>query len=261
MTSPTPGSEPAAEGIRRERLPRVRQVIAQRMRHSLQSTAQLTTVVEADVTDVLLLRDRIRPAVADRHGIKLSILPFVLLAVAEALKKYPIVNAFVDTEAKQIEFHDAQHLAVAVDTDRGLMAPVIFDAGQLGLTDLAVRVDEMARRARAGQLGGDELNGGTFTVSNTGSRGALFDTPIVNPPQSAILGTGAVVRQVRPRPDPSGAEQFEVRSIMYLALSYDHQIIDGADAARFLAHVRGRLEQADFAVDLSSTPEFPSRQI
>jgi 2-oxoglutarate dehydrogenase E2 component (dihydrolipoamide succinyltransferase) len=226
-------------------MPRTRRIIAQRMVQSLQSSAQLTTVVEVDVTALVRLRDRVKDDFLARAGVKLSYLPFLVAAAVEALQAYPIVNASLDPEATFIEYHRSQHVGIAVDTERGLLVPVIRDAGTLSPAELAVRIDDLATRARANKLTADDISGGTFTVTNTGSRGALFDTPIVNPPQSAIRGTGAVVRRAVPVTDAAGTERFEARSMLYLALSYDHRIIDGADAARFLGHMKHHLEEGD----------------
>jgi 2-oxoglutarate dehydrogenase E2 component (dihydrolipoamide succinyltransferase) len=242
----TVAEETGADGdSHRVRMSRTRRIIARRMVESLQSSAQLTTVVEVDVTALVRLRQEVKDDFLARVGVKLSYLPFLAVAAMQALRAYPIVNASLDPDEAFIEYHDAQHLGVAVDTERGLLVPVVHDAGALPLAELAVRIDDLAARARANRLTADEVGGGTFTITNTGSRGALFDTPIVNPPQSAILGTGAVVRRAVPVIDPDRTERFEARSLVYLALSYDHRIIDGADAARFLGHMRHQLEDGD----------------
>jgi 2-oxoglutarate dehydrogenase E2 component (dihydrolipoamide succinyltransferase) len=229
---------------------RPRQVIAQRMVESLQTSAQLTTVVEVDVTAIARLRDRAKRDFEAREGVKLSFLPFFALAAVEALKVHPMVNAVIDTANAQVTYHDAEHLGVAVDTERGLMVPVIHSAGDLNLGGLARKIADIANRTRSGQVSPDELSGGTFTLTNTGSRGALFDTPIINQPQVAILGTGTVVKRPVVVEDPALGEVIAVRSMVYLALTYDHRLIDGADAARFLTTVKERLEEGSFEAEL-----------
>jgi len=233
-----------------ERISRLRQVIAQRMVESLQTSAQLTTVAEADVTGIARLRERAKADFEAREGVRLSFLPFFALATVEALKIHPKLNAVLDTQAGQVTYHDAEHLGVAVDTDRGLLVPVIRNAGDLNIGGLARKIADLAQRTRNGQVSPDELAGGTFTLTNTGSRGALFDTPIINQPQVAILGTGTVVKRPVVVEDPTLGEVIAVRSMVYLALTYDHRLIDGADAARFLATVRNRLEEGAFEAEL-----------
>ena len=224
----------------------MRQVIATRMVESLQVSAQLTTVVEVDVTRIARLRDVAKADFERREGVKLSFLPFFAVAAIEALKVHPNVNASVDMEAKTVTYHDAEHLGIAVDTDRGLLVPVIHDAGDLNLAGLARKIADVAERTRSNKITPDELGGGTFTLTNTGSRGALFDTPIINQPQVAILGTGAVVKRPVVVSDENIGETIAVRSMVYLALSYDHRIVDGADAARFLTTMKQRLETGAF---------------
>jgi pyruvate dehydrogenase E2 component (dihydrolipoamide acetyltransferase) len=231
-----------------QRMSRPRQVIAQRMVESLHVSAQLTTVVEADVTAIARLRDQARQDFEAREGVKLSFLPFFALAAVEALKVHPKLNAVID--ADQVTYHDAEHLGVAVDTERGLMVPVIHNAGDLNIGGLARKISDLASRTRSSQVGPDELAGGTFTLTNTGSRGALFDTPIINQPQVAILGTGTVVKRPVVVTDPALGEVIAVRSMVYLALTYDHRLVDGADAARFLATVKSRLEEGAFEAEL-----------
>ena len=233
-----------------ERMSRARQLIARRMVESLQTSAQLTTVVEADVTLISRLRDRAKADFEAREGVKLSFLPFFALATVEALKIHPKLNAVIDTEAGQVTYHDAEHLGIAVDTERGLMVPVIQNAGDLNIGGLARKIADLATRTRAGQVSPDDLAGGTFTLTNTGSRGALFDTPIINQPQVAILGTGSVVKRPVVVEDPALGEVITVRSMVYLALTYDHRLVDGADAARFLATVKDRLEEGEFEAEL-----------
>ena len=228
------------------KLSRLRQVIAARMVESLQTSAQLTTVVEVDVTKIARLRDRAKADFEAREGVKLSFLPFFAVATIEALKAHPVVNASVDMDAKTITYHDAEHLGIAVDTERGLLVPVIHNAGDLNLAGIARKIADLADRTRGNKVSPDELGGGTFTLTNTGSRGALFDTPIINQPQVGILGTGAVVKRAVVIGTPDLGETIAIRSMVYLALSYDHRIVDGADAARFLTTIKGRLEAGAF---------------
>jgi len=231
-----------------QKLSRPRQVIAQRMMESLQSSAQLTTVVEVDVTAIARLRERAKRDFEAREGVKLSFLPFFALAAIEGLKVHPKLNAVL--EGDQVTYHDAEHLGVAVDTERGLMVPVIHNAGDLNIGGLARKIGDLAQRTRSGQVSPDELAGGTFTLTNTGSRGALFDTPIINQPQVAILGTGTVVKRAVVVEDPALGEVIAVRSMVYLALTYDHRLVDGADAARYLVTVKSRLEEGSFEAEL-----------
>jgi 2-oxoglutarate dehydrogenase E2 component (dihydrolipoamide succinyltransferase) len=229
---------------------RLRKVIAQRMVESLAIGAQLTTVVEVDVTRIARLRDRAKRDFLAREGVKLSFLPFFAKVAVEALKVHPAVNSSVDMEAGTVTYHDAENLGIAVDTERGLLVPVIHGAGDLSLGGLARKIADLAERTRINKVTPDELGGGTFTLTNTGSRGALFDTPIINQPQVAILGTGAVVKRPVVVQDPDLGEVVAVRSMVYLALTYDHRIVDGADAARFLVTVKERLEAGQFEGEL-----------
>src|SRR5215475_7709021 len=250
LAAPTREIVPSTLRGTTERMSRARQLIARRMVESLQISAQLTTVVEADVTEITRLRQRAKADFEAREGVKLSYLPFFALAALEALKIHPKLNAVVNTEAGQIIYHDAEHLGIAVDTERGLMVPVIRNAGDLNIGGLARKIADLAARTRAGQVSPDELAGGTFTLTNTGSRGALFDTPIINQPQVAILGTGTVVKRPVVVEDPALGEVITVRSMVYLALTYDHRLIDGADAARFLTTIKDRLEEGAFEAEL-----------
>ena len=243
------GGSSALRG-RTEKMSRLRQVIARRMVESLQVSAQLTTVVEVDVTAVARLRDRAKRDFLAREGVKLSFLPFFAKAALEALKQYPQVNAVINSEEKTVTYPEAEHLGVAVDTEKGLLVPVIHGAGDLNLAGLARKISDVADRTRSNKIGPDELSGGTFTLTNTGSRGALFDTPIINQPQVAILGTGAVVKRPVVISDQDLGETIAVRSMVYLALTYDHRLVDGADAARFLGAVKQRLEEGKFEADL-----------
>jgi pyruvate dehydrogenase E2 component (dihydrolipoamide acetyltransferase) len=227
---------------------RLRKVIAERMLESLHVSAQLTTVVEVDVTAIARLRDRAKASFEAREGTKLSFLPFFAVAVCEALKQHPVLNASVNGD--QITYHNAEHLGIAVDTERGLLVPVIRDAGDLNMGGVARKITDVAARTRDNKISPDELGGGTFTITNTGSRGALFDTPIINQPQVAILGLGAVVKRPMVMKGTDGGETIAVRSMVYLGLSYDHRIVDGADAARFLVTLKDRLEGGRFESDL-----------
>ena len=227
---------------------RLRKVIAERMLESLHVSAQLTTVIEVDVTAISRLRDRAKASFEAREGTKLSYLPFFAVAVCEALKQHPVLNASVNGD--QITYHAAEHLGIAVDTERGLLVPVIRDAGDLNMGGVARKITDVAARTRDNKISPDELGGGTFTITNTGSRGALFDTPIINQPQVAILGLGAVVKRPMVMKGTDGGETIAVRSMVYLGLSYDHRIVDGADAARFLVTLKDRLEGGRFESDL-----------
>ena len=227
---------------------RLRKVIAARMVESLQVSAQLTTVIEVDVTKISRLRDRAKATFEAREGVKLSFLPFFAVAVCEALKVHPVLNSSV--EGDQITYHGAEHLGIAVDTERGLLVPVIHNAGDLNMGGIARKISDLALRTRDNKVTPDELGGGTFTITNTGSRGALFDTPIINQPQVAILGLGAVVKRPMVVRGEDGGETIAIRSMVYLGLSYDHRVVDGADAARFLVTLKERLEQGAFESDL-----------
>jgi len=227
---------------------RLRKVIASRMVESLQVSAQLTTVIEVDVTKISRLRDRSKATFEAREGVKLSYLPFFAVAVCEALKQHPVLNSSV--EGDQITYHGAEHLGIAVDTERGLLVPVIHNAGDLNMGGVARKIADLAARTRDNKVTPDELGGGTFTLTNTGSRGALFDTPIVNQPQVAILGLGAVVKRPMVVKGEDGGETIAIRSMVYLGLSYDHRVVDGADAARFLVTLKERLEGGAFESDL-----------
>src|SRR6185369_10643534 len=202
--------------------------------------------VEADVTRIARLRQQAKADFERREGVKLSFLPFFAIATVEALKQHPGVNASIDSEGGTITYHDAEHLGIAVDTERGLLVPVIHDAGDLNLGGMARKIADLAERTRINKVSPDELGGGTFTLTNTGSRGALFDTPIINQPQVGILGTGSVVKRPVVVSDDNFGETIAIRSMIYLALSYDHRIVDGADAARFLTTIKQRLETGNF---------------
>ncbi|WP_371779495.1 2-oxoglutarate dehydrogenase, E2 component, dihydrolipoamide succinyltransferase [Streptosporangium subroseum] len=234
---------------RTEKMSRLRQTIAKRMVESLQTAAQLTTVVEVDVTRIAQLRDRAKAEFQRREGVKLSFLPFFSLATVEALKQHPKLNATINDETNEVTYFDAEHLGMAVDTERGLLVAVIKDAGDLNIAGLARKTADLAERTRTNKVSPDEITGGTFTLTNTGSRGALFDTPILNRPQVGMLGTGVVVK----RPvviNTAEGEVIAIRSMVYLALSYDHRLVDGADAARFLTTIKRRLEEGNFESQL-----------
>ncbi|MDQ5862159.1 MAG: 2-oxoglutarate dehydrogenase, E2 component, dihydrolipoamide succinyltransferase [Actinomycetota bacterium] len=243
---------PAASSLRgtTQKAPRIRQVIARRMRESLDVSTQLTQVHEVDMTKVAKLRLKAKNSFLAQNGVKLTFLPFIAKAVAEALKQHPKVNAAYDEDKQEITYHNAEHLAIAVDTDKGLLVPVISDAGNLNLAGLAGKIADVAGRTRDGKIGPDELSGGTFSITNIGSVGALFDTPIINQPQVGILGTGAIVKRPVVVADENGDDSIAIRSMMYLSLTYDHRLVDGADAGRFLQTLKARLEEGAFEADL-----------
>jgi 2-oxoglutarate dehydrogenase E2 component (dihydrolipoamide succinyltransferase) len=249
-SAPTPA--PALAHLRgtRQKASRIRQITANKTRESLQATAQLTQTHEVDMTKIVALRARAKTAFAEREGVNLTFLPFIARAVIDALKTHPNINASYNEETKEITYYDAEHLGFAVDTEQGLLSPVIHNAGDLSLAGLARAIADIAARARSGDLKPDELSGGTFTITNIGSQGALFDTPILVPPQAAMLGTGAIVKRPRVVVDDTGNESIGVRSVCYLPLTYDHRLIDGADAGRFLTTIKHRLEEGAFEADL-----------
>lgn len=230
--------------------PRIRQTIARRMKESLDTSAQLTQVQEVDMTRIATMRQKAKAGFKEQNGANLTFLPFIAKAVVEALKAHPKLNASYDSESQEITYHDAEHLAIAVDTEKGLLVPVINDAGDLNLAGLAKRIADVGARTRSGKIGPDELSGGTFTITNIGSVGALFDTPIINQPQVGILGTGAIVKRPVVRTDEDGNDTIAIRSMMYLSLTYDHRLVDGADAGRFLQTLKARLEEGSFEADL-----------
>ena len=231
-----------------EPMSRLRKVLAERAVASMVSTAQLTTVVEVDVTAIASMRQNVQAAFVAKTGVKLNFMPFFALAAAEALRSHPKLNASVDGE--NIVYHPTENISFAVDTEKGLLTPVIRDASTLNLAQIALQIADLAARTRNNQLKPDELSGGTFTLTNTGSRGALFDTPVVFLPQVAILGTGIVTKRPAVVKTADGTESIAIRSMVYLALSYDHRVVDGADASRFLVDVKQRLEEANFSADL-----------
>ncbi|MDO4901584.1 2-oxoglutarate dehydrogenase, E2 component, dihydrolipoamide succinyltransferase [Actinomyces sp.] len=252
QVAPAPASEaaPAQAGLRgrTEKMSRLRRLISERMLTSLQTSAQLTTVVEVDVTRVAALRARAKDEFLARNGTKLTYLPFFVAAATEALKAHPKINATIAED--QVTYHDVEHIGIAVDTPRGLFVPVVKNAGDLNIPGLAKRINDLAARTRDNRVEAGELSGATFTITNTGSGGALFDTPIINQPEVAILGLGAITRQPRVVKDADGNEVIAVRSVCYLSLSYDHRLVDGADASRYLMTVKKRLEDGDFSGEL-----------
>ncbi|MFM1926849.1 MAG: hypothetical protein RLZ06_425 [Actinomycetota bacterium] len=243
--------QPAAASALRgttEPMSRLRKVLAERAVASMVSTAQLTTVVEVDVTRIANLRQQVQQDFVAKTGGKLNFMPFFALAAAEALRVHPKLNASIDGE--NIVYHPTENISFAVDTEKGLLTPVIRDAASLNIAQIAGQIADLAARTRKNQLKPDELSGGTFTLTNTGSRGALFDTPVVFLPQVAILGTGVVTKRPAVVKTEDGTESIAIRSMVYLALSYDHRLVDGADASRFLVDVKARLEEANFSADL-----------
>ncbi|HZK05889.1 MAG TPA: 2-oxoglutarate dehydrogenase, E2 component, dihydrolipoamide succinyltransferase [Actinomycetaceae bacterium] len=243
-----PAAEPSALRGRTEKMSRLRKVIAKRMVESLDVSAQLTTVIEVDVTKIAALRAKAKGPFEAREGVKLTFLPFFVKAAIEALKVHPTVNATIDGE--NVIYHDVEHIGIAVDTPRGLLVPVIKDAGDLNIAGIAKRIADLAARTRDNKVLPDELSGSTFTVTNTGSAGALFDTPIINQPEVAILGVGLIVKRPAVVKDGDGNESIGIRSMIYLAITYDHRLVDGADAGRFLQTVKKRLEEGEFETEL-----------
>jgi pyruvate dehydrogenase E2 component (dihydrolipoamide acetyltransferase) len=247
-----PAPAPALAHLRgtTQKATRIRQITAKKTRESLQATAQLTQTHEVDMTRIVGLRAKTKSAFAEREGVNLTFLPFIARATIDALKIHPNINASYNEDSKEITYYDAEHLGFAVDTEQGLLSPVIHNAGDLSLAGLARAIADIAARARSGDLRPDELSGGTFTITNIGSQGALFDTPILVPPQAAMLGTGAIVKRPRVVVDDTGNESIGVRSICYLPLTYDHRLVDGADAGRFVTTIKHRLEEGAFEADL-----------
>jgi pyruvate dehydrogenase E2 component (dihydrolipoamide acetyltransferase) len=252
--APAAGGAPASSGTpsplrgTTEKVSRLRKIIAERMVDSLQSSAQLTQVMEVDVTTIARLRERVKADFLAREGVKLSYLPFFAKAAIDTLKQHPKLNAAIDTEKGEVTYFDRENIAFAVDTEKGLLTPVVKDAGDLSIAGIAKKIADVAERTRTNKIGPDELSGGTFTITNLGSFGALFDTPIINKPQVAILGPGAVVKRPVVIDDPNLGETIAVRHMVYLSLTYDHRLVDGADAGRFLRDVKARLESGQFEV-------------
>ncbi|AWT54313.1 2-oxo acid dehydrogenase subunit E2 [Mycolicibacterium smegmatis] len=239
----TPQTDGGGQHDRVEKLPRIRRTIARRMVESLQTAAQLTTVVEADLTVIAARRAQMKQEYFERTGSRLSPLPFIVVAAVDALADHPIINATVDADCSEVTYHGSVHLGVAVDSPKGLMVPVIRDAQHKNVLEMGAAIAAAATAVRDGSIRPDDMSGGTFTITNTGSRGALFDTPIINQPQSAILGIGAATERLVPDRDSDGALLIRTRTMAYLSLTYDHRLVDGADAARYLTAVRTRLEQ------------------
>ncbi|MFD7656475.1 2-oxoglutarate dehydrogenase, E2 component, dihydrolipoamide succinyltransferase [Actinosynnema sp. NPDC059797] len=246
----TPAADTSGKRGTVQKLPRLRQIVAQRTRESLQVSAQLTQVFEVDVTKIARLRNRAKSAFEQREGVKLTFLPFFAKAAVEALKQHPVLNASIDEEKKEVVYHGAEHLGIAIDTERGLLNAVIANAGDLNLAGLSHKIGDLASRARANKLTPDELTGGTFSLTNLGSNGALFDTPIIQQPQVGILGVGVVKKRPVVVTDENGDDTIAIRSMAYLALTYDHRLVDGADAGRFLTTIKNRLEEGAFEADL-----------
>jgi len=248
---PAPSAPPASDlRGKTEKMSRLRQTVARRMVESLQTAAQLTQVFEVDVTKIAKLRSRAKTAFEQREGVKLTFLPFFAKAAVEALKQHPKLNASINDETKEITYHGAEHLGIAVDTERGLLTPAIHNAGDLSVAGLAHKIADLADRTRANKVTPDELFGATFTLTNLGSQGALFDTPIIAPPQVGILGAGLVVKRPVVVTDADGNDTISIRSMVYLALTYDHRLVDGADAGRFLTTIKNRLQEGNFEGDL-----------
>ena len=233
-----------------EKTARIRQVIAKRMRESLDISTQLTQVTEVDVTRIVQLRAKAKDGFAAREGAKLTFLPFFVQATAEALQQHPALNASMTEDYKQITYHGSENIAIAVDTPKGLLVPVIKNASDLGIAGLAKAIGDLGGRARTGDISPEELSGSTFTITNIGSFGALFDTPIINQPNVAILGTGSIVKRPMVVKDVDGNDVIAIRSMCYLSLTYDHRVVDGADAGRFLHTLKTRLEEANFESEL-----------
>ena len=232
-----------------EKMSRLRLTIARRMMESLQNSAQLTTVVEVDVTKVAALRARSKDAFIAKHNTKLTFLPFFVKAATEALQFHPKINATIDDN--KVTYFDHEHIGIAVDTPRGLLVPVIKDAGTKDIPGIAASINDLAARTRDAKVGPEELTGSTFTITNTGSGGALFDTPVLNSPETAIMGVGTIVKRPMVVKAADGSESVAIRSMVYLSLSYDHRLVDGGDAARYLMEVKKRLEEANFDADLA----------
>jgi len=246
----TPSPEAAALRGTTQKMSRLRQTVARRMVESLQMAAQLTQVVEVDVSKIAKLRSRAKNSFQQREGVKLTFLPFFAKATVEALKAFPQINSSINVETKEVTYHGAVHLAIAVDTPRGLLVPVIKNAEDLNIAGIARKIADVAQRTRESKIGPDELSGGTFTITNIGSAGALFDTPIINQPQVAILGTGKITKQPTVVTGPEGDDLIAIRSVCFLPLTYDHRIVDGADAGRFVSAIKARLEEGAFEADL-----------
>lgn len=231
------------------KMTRMRKLIGDNMMKALHTQAQLTSVVEVDITKLMRLRNQAKESFAAREGVKLSPMPFFVKAAGQALKAHPIVNARINEDEGTITYFDSENIGIAVDSEKGLMTPVIKGAGDLNIAGIAKKTAELAGAVRSNKIRPDDLAGATFTISNTGSRGALFDTVIVPPTQAAILGIGATVKRPAVIETPEGTV-IGVRDMTYLSLSYDHRLVDGADAARYLTSVKAILEAGEFEVEL-----------
>jgi 2-oxoglutarate dehydrogenase E2 component (dihydrolipoamide succinyltransferase) len=247
-----PPSPAGGAGSRTEPLTRMRKVIAQRMHESILTTAQLTSAVEADVTRIMLLRGRIRDAARAQHGVSISPMAFLAHATVRALALHPTLNASIDVEAGTMTLHAGVNLGIAVDAPNGLMVPVIRDAQELGPVSLQQRIADLADRARTRRITPDDLAGGTFTITNTGSRGSLFDTPILNPPEVGILATPAIEKRPVVITDESGIDRIAIRHRTYLCLTYDHRLVDGADAARFLGDLAALVDSDEWGPEVDA---------
>jgi 2-oxoglutarate dehydrogenase E2 component (dihydrolipoamide succinyltransferase) len=246
--SPKPAVDQSGLRGTTQKMSHLRQVIAKRMVESLEVSAQLTTVIEADVTRIVQLRTAKKAEFQAKTGTKLTFLPFFVKAAVDTLKSHPKINASIN--GKQVHYWDHEHVGIAVDNPKGLMVPVIKNAGDMNIAGIAKGINDLAARVRDGSISPDDLSGSTFTITNTGSAGALFDTPIINQPEVAILGIGTIVKRPSVIHDAEGNEAIGIRSTVYLALSYDHRIVDGADAGRYLSDLKRRLEAGDFQADL-----------
>ncbi len=249
QSAPSAPAPQSAKAGTTEKVTRLRATIARRMKESLEVSAQLTATVEVDLTAISRIRAQVKDDFKAREGVSLSYLPFISKAAVEGLRQFPKLNATIDTEAGQITYAASEDLGIAVDTEKGLLVPVIKDAGDLTVAGLAKRIGDLGARTRANKVGPDELTGGTFTITNYGSAGTLMDTPIINQPQVAILGTGAMVKRPVVISDPELGDIIAVRDMMYLSLTYDHRLVDGADAARYLSFVKARLEEGEFGAE------------
>ncbi|RSM78951.1 2-oxoglutarate dehydrogenase, E2 component, dihydrolipoamide succinyltransferase, partial [Kibdelosporangium aridum] len=248
--APAAPAEASALRGKTEKLSRLRQIVAQRTRESLAVSAQLTQLFEVDVTKIARLRGQAKDSFLAREGVKLTFLPFFAKATVEALKQHPKLNASINEEAKEVTYHGAEHLGIAIDTEKGLLNAVIHNAGDLNLTGLAHKISDLAARARSNKIKPEELAGGTFSLTNLGTAGALSDTPIILQPQVGILGVGAVVKRPVVITDENGADSIAIRSMVYLSLTYDHRLVDGADAGRFLTTIKRRLQEGNFEAEL-----------
>ncbi|MEO1128656.1 MAG: 2-oxoglutarate dehydrogenase complex dihydrolipoyllysine-residue succinyltransferase [Planctomycetota bacterium] len=245
---PGPAAAPAAErGVRRERMSQLRQRIAVRLVEAQQTAAMLTTFNECDMTAVMQLRSRHKEQFEKSHGVRLGFMSFFIKAACSALERYPAVNAFITQgdSAPEVEYHDYCDVAVAVGTDKGLVVPVLRNAQARSFAEIESGIGELAAKARDGKLALEDMQGGTFTISNGGVYGSMMSTPILNPPQSGILGMHNIIRRPIEHPDKPGSGEVVVRPMMYLALSYDHRIVDGEGAVRFLRHIKECIEDPE----------------